>query len=102
MSMVRGTAAVLLVLVFASGCGRTPVVPTPPEPPPESCAAECRQPCDTAGIELVLEEGATDAFDQLVLQVVIPLRARLQQCSDIHRGACVQCLDRLREVGVTR
>lgn len=92
----------LLVLLVATACGRTPVVPALPDPPPESCAAECRQPCTADGIALELEEGAQDAFDQLVLQVVIPLRARLRECSDVHRGACVQCLDRLRAEGVTR
>lgn len=99
--MIRLVAVILGPLLLAS-CAATPVVPAQPEPPPEGCDVACRQPCTADGISLELSPGAEDAFDQLVLQVVIPLRARLQECSDVHRGACVQCLDRLQAEGVTR
>lgn len=95
-------ALALYICVLLAACGSRPVVPAPPEPVAESCAAECRQPCTTEGIEVAIDPDAADAFDQLVEQALVPLRARLQACSDVHRGACVQCLDRLKAAGVTR
>lgn len=70
-------------------------------PIPENCEATCRTPCTAAGIEYITDPNTKDALNDLTETVVIPLRKRLTQC-DTHRQSCVQCLDRLKEAGLTK
>lgn len=73
-----------------------------PDPPPENCEATCRTPCTVdPNIQYVPVPGSDRAFDDLVEQVVAPLLGEVKKC-DTHRQACVQCLDRLKQAGVTR
>lgn len=101
MRSIVATLAALLVLALAAGCGRTPVVEDPPEPVPENCDISCRTPCSTDAIRYRPDPDTDRALDELVDQVVVPLRVSLDVC-DLHRQACVQCLDRLKRAGVTR
>ena len=97
--MIRPAALILLALLVCTGatCGRTR-----PGPVPESCEAICRTPCDTAiPVWLVDDPNDPGAWDSYPEQVTIPLQTKAKAC-DLHRTACVQCLDRLKAAGVTR
>lgn len=87
-------------LLLAVGCAPREVVLNPPEPVPEDCPAQCRQPCDFQA-RFHPDPDTDDALGELVDQVLVPLRTALDAC-DLRREVCVQCLDRLRRAGVTR
>lgn len=100
----------LLCLLLTACPGPVPVVR---EVPAEDCARECRTPCPLTGVDerggvLVLvprwvpvDPEAPDAWDTYPPQVTLPLRGALAQC-EIHRRACVACLDGLKAAGATR
>lgn len=95
--MIRATAA-LLVLALA-GCA-TP--PAPRAPVEANCSALCRVPCDTSVPRWTpADPEAPEAWDTYPEQVTFPVVARLRAC-EVHRQACVQCLDRLTKAGVLR
>lgn len=96
--MTRILAATAIILALAA-CGRQAVKP---DPVPEQCGAQCRVPCDTAVPQWVpTNPDAPAAWDSYPRQVTIPMKAKLQTC-ELHRVACVQCLDRLKAAGVTK
>lgn len=74
-----------------------------PSPVPENCDAKCRLPCTVdPNIQYRGASPNESAFDELVRQVVIPLRGELDRCEVEHRQACVQCLDRIKAAGLTK
>ena len=96
------TRTAALALCGALAACAQPVVPTPPpQPPLAQCDAACWQQCAADGIQYDPAPGTTDAIGNLIDQVVIPLRGRIEQC-DAARLACQQCIDRLRRAGVVR
>lgn len=101
LAFLLALAIVLTLLGALTGCGlfRTKAQPQPVN---ESCDASCRLPCDTTVPRWVpVNPDDPAAWDAYVPQVTIPLAAKLQTC-DIARQSCVQCLDRLKEAGVTQ
>jgi len=94
--MIR--AAVLCVALTA--CAQ-PVIQAPPMPPLAQCDATCRTECNASGIRYDPAADSINAIDDIVQQVVIPLRSRIDQC-EISRLACQQCVDRLIDAGVAR
>lgn len=95
--MIRVGLAIALALLLAS-CA-TPVAPVQVPPPPANCNASCYVACDTAGIRYAGSPEDDGAFDRTVVDVVIPLKARLAEC-DTHRKACAQCIQRHIDAGV--
>lgn len=72
------------------------------DPPNEDCDILCRTPCTVdKNIRLVPKAGDKDVLETITRQVIIPLRGEVRVC-DTHRVACVQCLDRLQDAGVTK
>lgn len=93
--------AVAVVAVCLVGCQKQGFA-IKPDPIPELCEASCRTPCAVNPlIRYTPVVGSTRAFDDLVEQVVIPLKGEVAQC-DTHRVACVQCLDRLKDAKITQ
>lgn len=102
--MIRMILITLLVLC-ASGCETVPVVSTPPReesaPVPSQCDASCKESCIPSAYPRW--EGDPDdpaTFDLLPDQVIAPLRGLVEQC-DAKRKACVACLRRLDDAGLT-
>lgn len=92
---------VLLACALLCACGPKAVA-VKRDPIPENCNAACRTPCTVdPAIVYAPVPGSIDALNDLVVQVVIPLGGEVPRC-DIHRQACVQCLDRLKEAGITQ
>ncbi len=91
---------VIAAALSLSACA-TPVIPDTPQPPLAQCDAVCWRPCDAAGIQYAPALDSTDALGDLVQQVVIPLRGRIDQC-EVSRLACQQCIDRLKTAGIVR
>jgi len=89
--------------MLVAGCGAFQRKQRPPEPVDEACAAECRMPCDdTIPKWTPADPSSPQAWDSYPRQVTLPMQAKVRQCDRIHREACVQCLDRLKEAGVTK
>lgn len=91
---------VAVIAALLAGCAQ-PVIQQPPEPPIAQCEAVCWTPCNASGIAFAPAPETTDAIGDLVQQVVIPLRGRIEQC-EVSRLACQQCIDRLKRAGVIR
>ena len=95
-----GLAFVLFVALTAC---RTRGVPMTPPPFPAQCDAKCFVPCakengDT-GIRINGDPNVASTFDEIGTTAGTVFAATLRQC-DVHRKACVQCLDRLERAGV--
>jgi hypothetical protein len=95
------TRLALLALCAAMTACAQPVIQAPPQPPIAQCDAVCWQPCDATGIAYAPAPATTDAIGDLVQQVIVPLRGRIDQC-ELSRLACQQCIDRLERAGVIR
>lgn len=95
-----GFIAAMAVLMLAA-CGRS--IPVKPQPFPAQCSAECRVPCVDAtgdtGVRIQGDPAKASTFDEIGETAGAVLGERLRQC-DVHRKACVQCLDRLERAGV--
>lgn len=92
--------ALLALCACLTACANS-VVQSKPQPPVAQCEAVCWQPCSADGIQYAPALGTTDAIGDLVQQVIVPLRGRLDQC-EVSRLACQQCIDRLEHAGVIR
>jgi len=69
---------------------------------PENCDALCRTPCNLiVPIWTPQDPDSPDAWDSYPEQVTSPVVGQLNQC-ELHRQACVQCLDRLKKSGLTQ
>jgi hypothetical protein len=87
-----------------AACQTAPIVPerfTAP-PVPSQCNALCTASCvddpwPQWTCDNPLDPVCWDVKDE---QVTVPLRQRVETC-DAHRQACVQCLGRLDDVGLT-
>lgn len=88
-----------LIVVALPAC-RKDVRPAAVE---EGCDALCRTPCETSVPVWNPPGGGLDEsdWDTYPEQVTIPLKGKADTC-ELHRVSCVQCLDRLKEAGVTR
>lgn len=94
--------AILLVFVLLLAACTHATEFVKADPPPENCDPICRTKCEVdPNIKYVPVEGSDRALDDLVEQVVAPLRGEVDRC-DTHRVACVQCLDRHKQAGLTR
>ena len=89
----------LLAVCVINGCAGAPIVAQLPESVTAACADMCYVTCDAAGIDFA--PGADDPVGDLIEQVLIPLRGRIDRC-EISRLACQQCIDRLKTVGAIR
>lgn len=96
--------AAMLATVLV-GCAGIPKfrVAVVPDPVPESCDDRCRTPCDLGpGPEdVTIMKDDKDAFDKLVTEALIPSRTATKTC-ELHRQACVMCLDNLKRIKVTK
>jgi hypothetical protein len=89
----------LVAVVLLAGCAAEPIIGRLPPPPEAGCADQCDVACDAFGIAYAPSE--SDAIGELVEQVIIPMRARIDQC-ELSRRACAQCINRLKIVGAVR
>ena len=89
----------IAALVLA-GCTK-PIPPPEYVPPLLLCDARCDTPCDTGPPPAwnPPDPRSPAAFDLIRPQVVVPLRARVQQCEE-HRKSCVACLDEADRQGI--
>lgn len=90
-----------LALAALAGCAARPIVESLPPPLDPQCSPLCGVQCDAAGIEYAPVPATDDAIGDLVEQVLVPLRARIDRC-ELSRRACAACIDRLRDAGVIR
>lgn len=93
------TLTCVLVVLLVAGCGALRPKPAPVN---ENCDAICRVPCDTTvPLWKPVDANRSDAWTSYPEQVTLPLAKKLDTC-EVARQACVQCLDRLKQAGVTR
>lgn len=87
-----------LALLVLTAC--THSIPTRSLPVPAQCDSMCYAPCDTTRPAWTPADASKPAaWDDIAPQVVAPLGHQLDLC-ELHRQACTQCLQRLKDAGV--